>query len=149
MTQIITAAEEEADSCASDPAPRPVEPTAYSWWNVLLGRHDQELFERYAFWGDGHSHSYSHSHSGSHSGSHDESSGSGKDVKDDVVRDSTASSGKESGETKESSQKSTAVLGKESEMPRYWVLTDHGRKQIVLVFRGMQNRPSSYLRSLD
>ncbi|KAI0250528.1 hypothetical protein BJV78DRAFT_1376372 [Lactifluus subvellereus] len=30
----------------------------------------------------------------------------------------------------------TAVIGDESRMPRFWVLTDHSRQQIVLVFRG-------------
>jgi sn1-specific diacylglycerol lipase len=30
----------------------------------------------------------------------------------------------------------TAVIGDESRMPRFWVLTDHSRRQIVLVFRG-------------
>jgi hypothetical protein len=30
----------------------------------------------------------------------------------------------------------TAVIGDEARMPRFWVLTDHSRKQIVLVFRG-------------
>jgi len=30
----------------------------------------------------------------------------------------------------------TAVIGDEARMPRFWVLTDHSRRQIVLVFRG-------------
>ena len=30
----------------------------------------------------------------------------------------------------------TAIIGAERRMPRYWVLTDHGRRQVVLVFRG-------------
>jgi len=30
----------------------------------------------------------------------------------------------------------TAVIGDEARMPRFWVLTDHSRQQIVLVFRG-------------
>ncbi|KZO93765.1 alpha/beta-hydrolase [Calocera viscosa TUFC12733] len=33
-------------------------------------------------------------------------------------------------------QKATATVGAEEYLPRFWILTDHGRKQVVLVLRG-------------
>ena len=58
----------------------------YSWWNLLLGRHDHDIF---------------HSHARSSL---------------DAQLD--------------------AVNGVEPRMPRYWVLSDHRRKQVILVIRG-------------
>lgn len=63
-------------------AARKAEEVAYSWWNILLGKHDREILEHSA------------------------------------------------------GANSTAVIGNEVKMPRFWVLTDHGRRQIVLVLRG-------------
>ena len=58
----------------------------YSWWNLLLGRHDHDIFHNHA-----------------------------RSSLDDQL---------------------DAVNGVEPRMPRYWVLSDHGRKQVVLVIRG-------------
>lgn len=58
----------------------------YSWWDLLLGRHDHDIF---------------HSHARS-----------SLDAQFDAVK------------------------GVEPRMPRYWVLSDHKRKQVVLVLRG-------------
>jgi hypothetical protein len=77
--------------------------THYSWWDVLLGKHDHEIFERFA------------------------------NTPDE----------KEKGTIKKEVQekmKATAVVGVEHLMPRFWVLTDHSRGQIVLVLRGMAVR---------
>lgn len=63
----------------------------YSWWDVLLGKHDKEIFER-SVHGD--------------------------------TRNVTR-------------MRATAVIGVERQMPRFWVLTDHDRCQVVLVLRGM------------
>ncbi|KAJ7122937.1 hypothetical protein C8R44DRAFT_918708 [Mycena epipterygia] len=67
----------------------------YSWWDVLLGKHDHEIFERYA----------------------------------------NTSEDKVDAEIKEK-MRATAKIGAEHLMPRFWVLTDHSRAQIVLVLRG-------------
>ncbi|KAJ7727918.1 hypothetical protein B0H16DRAFT_1665562 [Mycena metata] len=67
----------------------------YSWWDVLLGKHDHEIFERYA----------------------------------------NTASDKADAEIKEK-MRATAKIGSEHLMPRFWVLTDHSRAQIVLVLRG-------------
>ncbi|KAJ7163837.1 hypothetical protein C8R43DRAFT_988885 [Mycena crocata] len=67
----------------------------YSWWDVLLGKHDHEIFERYA----------------------------------------NTSEDKADAEIKEK-MRATAKIGAEHLMPRFWVLTDHSRAQIVLVLRG-------------
>ncbi|KAF7301238.1 Lipase class 3 [Mycena indigotica] len=67
----------------------------YSWWDVLLGKHDHEIFERYA--------------------------NTSVDKADADVQEK---------------MRSTAKIGAEHLMPRYWVLTDHSRGQIVLVLRG-------------
>ncbi|KAJ7638367.1 hypothetical protein FB45DRAFT_1131921 [Roridomyces roridus] len=67
----------------------------YSWWDVLLGKHDQEIFERYA----------------------------------------NTPVDKADAEIKEK-MRATAKIGSEHLMPRFWVLTDHPRGEIVLVLRG-------------
>jgi sn1-specific diacylglycerol lipase len=82
----------EAEAAGELPPPDEVE---YSWWDILLGKHDQEIFERFA------------------------------------------------NPPTESHEKlklpaAEAVIGIEHLMPRFWVLTDHSRAQIVLVLRGLQ-----------
>ncbi|KAJ7896022.1 hypothetical protein B0H14DRAFT_2680053 [Mycena olivaceomarginata] len=62
---------------------------------VLLGKHDHEIFERYA---------------------NSPSDKADADIKEKM--------------------RATAKIGAEHLMPRFWVLTDHGRAQIVLVLRG-------------
>ncbi|TDL29019.1 alpha/beta-hydrolase [Rickenella mellea] len=91
LAEAINAAEDEASATASRPASTPPSPPKrkYSWWNVLMGKHDQDIFEGYAFT-----------------------------------------------PTSPNAKPPTAVVGNEGNLPRYWVLTDHGRRQIVLVFRG-------------
>jgi hypothetical protein len=79
--------------------------TSYSWWDILLGRHDKEIFERYA----------------------------------NAPVDQQTQHARHAQETwrrKKAQMKNEAVIGIEHQMPRYWVLTDHGRSQIVLVLRG-------------
>ena len=68
----------------------------YSWWDVLLGKHDHEIFERFANTPD-------------------------RKAKAEM----------------KAKMRATAVIGIEHMMPRFWVLTDHGRAQIVLVLRGL------------
>ncbi|CAE6380451.1 unnamed protein product [Rhizoctonia solani] len=80
---------QEAECEARVPPPQPSEPSR-TWWGLITGRHDQEIFERFA----------------------------------------------EHGAEKVEGKANTAVLGDASRLPRFWVLTDHGRKQIVLVLRG-------------
>ena len=58
----------------------------YSWWDLLLGRHDYDIFHNHAR--------------------------SSLDTKPDAIK------------------------GAEPRMPRYWILSDHRRKQVVLVIRG-------------
>lgn len=72
---------------------------------MLLGKHDQEIFERYA----------------------------------NLPVDQQAEKAREvraSWRRKKAQMKNEAVIGIEHQMPRFWVLTDHGRNQIVLVLRG-------------
>jgi hypothetical protein len=104
----IDASEQEANSArdnstGSSNAPTQIKlkPNAksYSWWNVLMGHHDQEIFEGFA-------------------------------VTPATVRKK---------EHRASEKAATVFRGNEEGMPRYWVLTDHGRKQVVLVFRGRFN----------
>jgi len=101
LADAVDAAEQEADSSARHPAPAPFAPPSqtktYSWWNVLLGKHDKEIFEGYAF-------------------------------TPATVRDSSRKRRKD--------RPSTTTVGNEPNLPRYWILTDHGRRQVVLVFRG-------------
>jgi sn1-specific diacylglycerol lipase len=71
----------EADPGVPSTAPK------YSWWNMILGRHDQEIFHTHA-----------------------------KDSPGDSPVD--------------------AIVGDQCDMPRFWVLCDHRRHQVVLVIRG-------------
>jgi len=77
---------EAVDASERQPSPGPPHLAHYSWWNLLLGRHDHDIF---------------HSHARSSL---------------DTQLD--------------------AINGAEPQMPRYWVLSDHRRKQVVLVIRG-------------
>ncbi|KAF7331674.1 Lipase class 3 [Mycena kentingensis (nom. inval.)] len=94
LAHAIDASEAEAAGDFSEftAPPGPGDPQ-YSWWDVLLGKHDHEIFERYANTSNG------------------------------------------DAELKEK-MRSTAKIGSEHLMPRFWVLTDHSRGQIVLVLRG-------------
>ena len=123
LADAVDASEMEASSSSRHPAP----PTSgssskegddraskYSWWNVLLGRHDRELFEDNAF--------IPATIKSHHQHRRGDEKGSG--------------GGKGDGKENRKEKPMTAVIGMEKSMPRYWVLTDHGRKQVVLVFRG-------------
>nr|GAT46135.1 lipase class 3 [Mycena chlorophos] len=95
LAHAIDASEAEAAGEFSEfTAPSGPGDPQYSWWDVLLGKHDEEIFERYANAGD-----------------------------------------KADAEIKEK-MRATAKIGAEHLMPRFWVLTDHSRAQIVLVLRG-------------
>lgn len=51
-TQLAHAIDASEAEAAGDPPRLDAQPseinTAYSWWDVLLGKHDQEIFERFA-----------------------------------------------------------------------------------------------------
>ncbi|TFY55041.1 hypothetical protein EVJ58_g8499 [Rhodofomes roseus] len=110
LEQAVNAAEEEVQGSPPKVVVDETRPgpgkTSYSWWNVALGRHDHEIFLNYA---------KSHTHTP------DESSGSSA-----------------SGDTEPTSpaRPPTAFVGSENMMPRFWVLTDHVRREVVLVIRG-------------
>jgi len=77
---------EAVDASEKQPSPSPPYPAHYSWWDLLLGRHDHDIF---------------HIHARSSLDAQFE-----------------------------------ATNGIEPRMPRYWVLSDHRRKQVMLVIRG-------------
>ncbi|KAF9782122.1 alpha/beta-hydrolase [Thelephora terrestris] len=77
---------EAVEASERQPSPSPPNVAHYSWWNLLLGRHDHDIF---------------HNHARSSLDTHFD-----------------------------------AITGAEPQMPRYWVLSDHRRKQVVLVIRG-------------
>jgi sn1-specific diacylglycerol lipase len=84
LTNAVNASEAEA---AGDVSAEP-DKVEYSWWDVLLGRHDHEIFEKFA------------------------------QAPDDKM-------------------KADIKIGREHLMPRFWVLADHSRGQVVLVLRGI------------
>ena len=113
--------------------------SSYSWWNVLLGKHDREIFEGFAFtpvdesdkdmMHDIHS---SEPSSFCHSRFHSLSSSQGSSHMAD--RSPMTSEGPRK---REGPKPPTAIIGDMRHMPRFWVLTDHGRQQVVLVVRGV------------
>ncbi|KAH7921707.1 alpha/beta-hydrolase [Leucogyrophana mollusca] len=90
LESAVNAAEAEAAGNQSSPVSLESDNPEYSWWDILMGKHDKEIFEN----------SVHHDH--------------------DV----------------EARVRATAVIGIERQMPRFWVLTDHGRRQVVLILRG-------------
>ncbi|KAJ7265924.1 hypothetical protein B0H12DRAFT_1100137 [Mycena haematopus] len=96
LAKAIDASEAEATGDFPEfDAPSGLGDPQYSWWDVLLGKHDHEIFERYA--------------------------NSPADKADADIKEK---------------MRATAKVGSEHLMPRFWVLTDHSRAQIVLVLRG-------------
>lgn len=87
----------------------------YSWWDLLLGKHDQEIFEQSA-------------------------------ISDEEGKKKEKARATE--KTKKDKMKATAIIGAEHLMPRFWVLTDYNRGQVVLVIRGerlhLNRRPCAY-----
>lgn len=95
LARAINASEvEAAGEPSEDDPPKSVSRSRYSWWDVLLGKHDHEIIERAA-------------------NTIDKNAGAKVQIR------------------------TSAVIGLDHLMPRFWVLTDHGRRQIVLVLRGM------------
>ena len=96
LATAIDAAEAEAAGVPSleDPSEH-----KYSWWEILIGKHDQEIFEK-------------------------------------TVAGHGNKSHKHKAKKLASSLKATAVIGNQHLMPRFWVLTDYAREEVVLVIRG-------------
>lgn len=95
LEKAINDAEAEMEG-TSGTLPPPLEDNIeYSWWDILLGKHDKEIFER------------------------------------------SVHGGRPDAQNVQSRMRATAVIGIERQMPRFWVLTDHDRRQVVLVLRGV------------
>ena len=88
---------EAVDASERQPSSSPPPLARYSWWDLLLGRHDHDIFHNHAR--------------------------SSLDTQFD------------------------AINGAEPRMPRYWVLSDHRRKQVVVVIRGEARVDSTTSRS--
>jgi hypothetical protein len=93
LQDAVNAAEDELEGNSS-PSGMPSDNLEYSWWDILMGKHDKEIFER---------------------------SVHGEAVEQPNIQ---------------ARARATAVVGIERQMPRFWVLTDHDRQQVVLVLRG-------------
>ncbi|KAI0643609.1 alpha/beta-hydrolase [Trametes meyenii] len=102
IADAIDASEREAagpqgDETSSSSGPDTNEPgsASYSWWDVLMGKHDHDIFINWA---------------------------------------KTHSS--PAGTSDADAKSPTAQVGVENLMPRFWILTDHVRREVVLVIRG-------------
>ncbi|KAG1753287.1 hypothetical protein EDB19DRAFT_1978867 [Suillus lakei] len=93
LQDAVNAAEDEMEGNSSSSG-MPSDNVEYSWWDILMGKHDKEIFER---------------------------SVHGEAVEQPNIQERA---------------RATAVVGIERQMPRFWVLTDHDRHQVVLVLRG-------------
>ncbi|KAF8509432.1 hypothetical protein BU17DRAFT_98961 [Hysterangium stoloniferum] len=125
------------------PSAPPTCASAYSWWNVLLGKHDRDIFEGFAFRVskdlDG-----EHMRYGTNSQSIPSSPISTMSMhfpsSPTQEKSPFESQGIPSTQQKPSkrsqSKPSTTFIGDMRHMPRFWVLTDHVRRQVVLVVRG-------------
>jgi sn1-specific diacylglycerol lipase len=94
LEQAINAAEAEMEGTSGTLPPSLEDNIEYSWWDIFLGKHDKEIFER------------------------------------------SVHGGRPNTQNVQSRMRATAVIGIERQMPRFWVLTDHDRCQVVLVLRG-------------
>ncbi|KAJ2922517.1 hypothetical protein H1R20_g14578, partial [Candolleomyces eurysporus] len=101
-TKLATAIDEsEAEAAGESTVQNTVEGDIfqqYSWWDILLGKHDQEIFEN-------------------------------------TLAAHPSEPSKKSKMTA-LNIKSRAVIGTQHLMPRFWVLTDYHRQEVVLVIRG-------------
>jgi len=80
----------------------------YSWWDQLMGRYDRDIFEQSLLRYE-------------------------EEKKNNDIEKREQATQKE----KRDKMKTTAIVGTEHLMPRFWVLTDYSRGQIVLVLRGL------------
>lgn len=94
LEKAINDAEAEMEGSSGTLPSSPEDNVEYSWWDILLGKHDKEIFER------------------------------------------SVHSGRPDNQNMRARMRATAVIGIERQMPRFWVLTDHDRCQVVLVLRG-------------
>ncbi|KAF8628163.1 hypothetical protein AX17_006033 [Amanita inopinata Kibby_2008] len=115
LTKAIDASEAEAAGEEMTPHidGKVFETPSYSWWDILLGKHDQEIFERSAGLDEAEYH-----------GAHHPGGAERAKEREKIQAKMKAK------------MRTTAVIGSEHLMPRFWVLTDHNRGQIVLVLRG-------------
>ncbi|KAG8754175.1 hypothetical protein FRC14_005314 [Serendipita sp. 396] len=88
----------------SKPLPATVDGGRPSWWQILTGRHDKEIFEGFA----------------AAAMAAGEIKEGAKEARKEWNRDMNMS----------------ATIGAIENMPRFWVLTDHARRQVVLILRG-------------
>lgn len=110
----------EAEAAGGDPGlVASQSQSKYSWWDQLMGRHDREIFEHAVM-------SY-------------------EEEKDSDMASETEKADQKARKDK---MKATAIVGTEHLMPRFWVLTDYNRGQIVLVIRGQVLLPTNHRRSL-
>lgn len=100
LSQAIDASEAEASGSHSDVNAHSAEKSRYSWWNVLLGRHDRDI------------------------------------VLDYLNSERSASASTSETNPQEPLRPPTAISGTERLMPRFWVITDHARREVVLAIRG-------------
>jgi sn1-specific diacylglycerol lipase len=101
LTSAIDASETEAVASSNKRNSLPkAEEVSYAWWNLLMGKHDKEIFDSYA------------------------------------NADEEAEQRAEERRQEASQRAQTAVVGDHGAMPRFWVLSDHTRREIVLVIRG-------------
>ena len=80
----------------------------YSWWDQLMGRYDRDIFEQSLLRYE------------------EEKKNNDKEKREQATQ-----------KEKRDKMKTTAIVGTEHLMPRFWVLTDYSRGQIVLVLRGL------------
>lgn len=134
-TGIINATQESSPAAPS---------SSYYWWNVLLGRHDREIFEGFAFTpaddldkdiNRSPLNPSSEASSPSRSRFHSLASSQGSTFLKGLSNAMSEGSHKKGGP-----EPPTAIIGDMRHIPRFWVLTDHGRRQVVLVVRGQFDR---------
>jgi hypothetical protein len=118
--------------------------SSYSWWNVLLGKHDRDIFEGFAFRSSAdldreQINHYSNSQSLASSPISTKSTYFPSSPSQEKIPfvDGRGIPTTEKPLNKSKLIPSTATVGDMRDMPRFWVLTDHVRRQVVLVVRGM------------
>ncbi|KIJ32331.1 hypothetical protein M422DRAFT_35874 [Sphaerobolus stellatus SS14] len=117
---------------------------SYSWWNVLLGKHDRDIFEGFAF-AEGNESDRdtirTPSAASSPTVSYFPSRGNSFHDIPASLLDNTPKSTPRPPKVKPPKLRKppktpSAVIGDMHHMPRFWVLTDHVRRQVVVVVRG-------------
>ncbi|KZT53382.1 hypothetical protein CALCODRAFT_525150 [Calocera cornea HHB12733] len=119
LVGVVQEAEVEARANGPPTPPPAGRPDQRRFWDIVWGKHDREIFESFVRRDEGRA-----AGTGTQAAQGQGGEGEGEELRPAA------------GLEQETELKSSATVGADADLPRFWVLTDHGRRQVVLVLRG-------------